>query len=72
MAKKTKLKSRFKKGFGINALIVGALAIFGGLGIYKYITMDWLYQSYQELIGFGLISIIAGLVYLFLGRKSNI
>ena len=71
MKHKSKVKSRSKQSFGKNALLVGFTSIGIGLLIYNFVGIPWLFDSFQELIGFGLISIIAGLFFIFFGKKAN-
>lgn len=65
-------KKRLKRAFSKNAFLIGIIAVLSGLAIYKWVSIEWLFQSYQELVGFGLLSIIAGIVYLLFGRKAEI
>ena len=70
MAKK--LKYRYKSSWGRGLLLTGGLSVLIGFLVYKYVTLDWIYQSYQEIVGFGLISIIAGIIYILGGKKTKI
>ncbi len=67
MTRRLKKRSQFGRNSIIAGLGMSLIAFF----IYKFVRWNFLYQSYQEILGFGLIAIIIGIIYIFFGKKIN-
>ena len=65
---KKKIKSRWNS-FGRGSVIVGTLMVFLAWIIFNYITNPFIHQSFEEILGFGFILIITGLIFVFFGKK---
>lgn len=65
---KKKIKSRWDS-FGRGSVIAGIVMVILAWIIYSYITSPFLHQSFEEVLGFGIILIITGIIFVFFGKK---
>lgn len=67
-----KIHKRWQTGFGRGSIIIGFIMAILAYIMYAYVHNDFFHQSYEELLGFGIIAIIAGIIFTFFGKKINI
>ena len=67
-----KIHKRWKTGFGRGSIIIGIVMILLAWIFYSYVESPFFHQSFEEILGFGIIAIIAGIIFTFFGKKIDI
>jgi hypothetical protein len=70
MAKnKNTIKKRWHTHFGSGSIISGLIAILIAFIIYKFVKIEFFFASFENLVGLGIILIIAGLIFILFGKR---
>jgi hypothetical protein len=67
-----KVHHRWHSTWGKGTIVIGMLMIFLAWLIYKYFEYPFLKDSYPQILGFGIILVIAGMIFTFFGKKMDV
>jgi uncharacterized membrane protein YqhA len=67
-----KINYRWHRTFGRWTIIAGILSLVIAYLIYKFITIKFIYEAYPNLVGLGIITIFAGIIFILSGKKVPI